>query len=156
LYMPENQRFITMGAAHEEKSRRDVLVTKKRDILSSKRSENISRERSRWQHEERKYVASDARMKMFRETGKKAMRNKSSVPFDPVNHRFKDGLDAQRMVHMENNFKYRAEVRKDRLYSKANGRFNPITGVEKIKNPVRQRPVTPPNLKHIPKWKRNC
>eukprot|EP00471_Norrisiella_sphaerica_P002893 CAMPEP_0184479488 /NCGR_PEP_ID=MMETSP0113_2-20130426/1197_1 /TAXON_ID=91329 /ORGANISM="Norrisiella sphaerica, Strain BC52" /LENGTH=203 /DNA_ID=CAMNT_0026857587 /DNA_START=162 /DNA_END=770 /DNA_ORIENTATION=+ len=152
FYLAENQRFVSTGAATEEKSLRDQRLAQKKELFHAKRSVNINRERTRWKAEEKKYIHSDRRMQRFRETGQKAVTNKLSVPYDTINHKFKDGLDAERLGFKEKYYKYRADTRKDRLYSRANGRFNPITGAEVIRTAPTQKPATPPNLKHLPAW----
>ncbi|GAB5366705.1 hypothetical protein AAMO2058_001166600 [Amorphochlora amoebiformis] len=154
LHVTEHDRFRTGGATLAMKEERDRQRVKKSQQISNWRRRNLDRTNGLKEKREKKAQNELKRMQLFREAGMKALKNQSSVPYDTLNHRFKDNLDGKRLAHREDKCRYRAKMRQNNLYQKQNGKFNPITGKINRETVVPQRPATPPNLKHLPIWQR--
>jgi len=132
-YMPDADRFICGGfdVAGEEKVARERTYVNQQLRYEMRRDINAQREEDRWNSIDSKAKADQAKWDAFRESGLKARRNKSSVPFNPITLGYNDGKDGDRLRHQDAVVKYRAGMRAQNLLNRNNMcGFNPVTGAE--------------------------
>ena len=80
------EEFLARKAKHEEKQLQ----------YDQKRVSRVEREEARWQAIEEKKAEEEKYWDDQRESGAKAMKNNSCVPYDAITLRYNDGLDGDR------------------------------------------------------------
>lgn len=127
-YMADAERFHT-DTAGEAKIEREAKNTRQRMIVDQKRFDHLEKDEKRWQKLEQKQVDEDAKWDRHREEGVKALRNKSSVPFDPITLRYNADPAGEQLKHSDNQVKQRAAMRAVSLRNNScRSGVNPITG----------------------------
>jgi hypothetical protein len=132
-FIPEAERFICGGfdIAREEKERR-IGSYDHRNVVNEKRREaSAVRDEGRWQKIDDKARKEEDMWSRYREHGGKARRNKSSVPFNPVNLGYNQGRDGENLRKNDLELRHRDAMRADYLRQRGNAAgYNPITGEE--------------------------
>jgi hypothetical protein len=114
------EEFLARKAKHEEKQLQ----------YDQKRVSRVEREEARWQAIEEKKAEEEKYWDDQRESGAKAMKNNSCVPYDAITLRYNDGLDGDRLRYDDEKVRYRAALRSQNLMRCGDTRtgYNIISG----------------------------
>jgi len=136
-YIPEAERFITDIAAIE-KSDRDGAFARKQQIHFNKRLQRAENEEQRWRTIEMQHNIEETRMAEMRDNATFARSNKTSMPYNPINLRYDDGQDGDRLRYSDESLRYRGALRAEHLQQRMTSTgYNPITGevIQKVTVP---------------------
>lgn len=136
-YIPEAERFITDIAAIE-KTDRDSAFAKKEQMHYNKRMQRAENEEQRWRTIEMQHKIEEQRMAAMREESTFARSNKTSMPYNPINLRYDDGTDGDRLRYSDDSLRYRGALRAEHLQQRMTSTgYNPITGemIQKVSVP---------------------
>lgn len=75
----------------------------------------IEREEARWKSIEEKKLEEERYWDQQRESGAKALKNNSCVPYDAITLRYNDGIDGDRLRYDDEKVRYRAALRSQNL-----------------------------------------
>jgi hypothetical protein len=127
-YMSDADRFHT-DVAGEEKNRRDEVLTRQRMVEDRRRMDNAQREEQRWRTMDHQHQREIEKVERDRQEGTKSLRNKSSVPFDPVTLGYNNSAAGEHLRQKDIDIKQRANARAKNLHFHVNRNgVNPITG----------------------------
>lgn len=127
-YIPEADRFIT-DVAGVEKSERDQAITKSEQIVYAKRMERAEAESKRWGTIQLQHELEAKRMQDMRDNASFARSNKTSMPYNPINLRYDDGTDGDRLRFSDENLRYRGALRAEHLQARQTSTgYNTLTG----------------------------
>lgn len=127
-YISEADRFIT-DIAGVAKVERDAAVRKREQQHYSKRIERARKEEQRWGQIELQHNMEQQRMDDMRDNYSYARSNKTSMPYNPINLRYDDGADGDRLRYSDESLRYRGALRADHLQRRMTSTgYNPITG----------------------------
>jgi len=143
-YIAESERFITDIAA-VAKNERDAEFTKREQMHFNKRMNKADAEEKRWRTIEMQHKLEEDRMKDMRENSTFARSNKTSMPYNPINLRYDDTNDGDRLRYSDDSLRHRGALRAEHLQQRSTSTgFNPITG-EMIQR------VSVPDAPHLPR-----
>ena len=129
-YISEVERFETDFAV-EEKRKRDDKLNLARARVEYQRIAHAQKEDHRWKRHEKEAVADEEKFDRWRESGEKARRNKSSVPYNPLTLRYDDTPDGDMLKAADMACLKRAELRRRMLRVRmSNLPYDPITHKE--------------------------
>jgi len=142
-YIPEAERFIT-DIASIEKNERDALFAKKQQQQYTKRMGRADAEEQRWRTIEMTHQMEAAKLSEMRENSTFARSNKTSMPYNPINLRYDDGTDGERLRYSDDSLRYRGALRAEHLQQRMTSTgYNPITGEVIQKVTVPNAPMMP-------------
>mmetsp|Transcript_6894 Transcript_6894/g.16429 ORF Transcript_6894/g.16429 Transcript_6894/m.16429 type:complete len:225 (-) Transcript_6894:71-745(-) len=145
-YIPEADRFHT-DVAGEEKLLRDARVARGEQIISARREANAAREGERWARIDAAARNEAERWDEIRETGERAKRNKSSVPYNPLTLEYHESHEGLKLRYADDLVRYRAAQRAYTLQSHdVSTDYNPISGGALAKPTPPARPPAPDGL----------
>jgi len=136
-YIPEADRFIT-DIAVVEKAERDAAFAKKQQQQYSKRMQRAETEDQRWRTIEVQHQLEATRLSDMRDNSTFARSNKTSMPYNPINLRYDDGHDGDRLRFSDESLRYRGALRAEHLQQRMTSTgYNPITGevIQKVTVP---------------------
>lgn len=127
-YISEADRFVTDVAA-VQKLERDAEVAKREEMHYKKRLEKAEKEEQRWGSIELAHQIEQKRMEDMRDNLSHARSNKTSMPYNPINLRYDDGSDGDRLRFSDESLRYRGALRAEHLQRRMTSTgYNPITG----------------------------
>lgn len=127
-YMSDANRFHS-DTAGEAKGMRNKSIQRREQITNVKRNRTMDREEQRWKSMEHGRQVEEQKWDRHRQEGLKALRNKSSVPFDPITLTYNKTSAGEQLRHSDNMVKHRANLRSQNLAAHNNrSGINPITG----------------------------
>jgi len=139
-YIPEEQRFVT-DAASVNKGERDAAVQKREQMFYDRRVIKAQNEEERWRTIEVKHQMEERRMKEQRDNFSFARSNKTSMPYNPINLRYDNGQDGDRLRFSDDNLRYRGALRAEHLQRRGTSTgYNVLTGEEIPRVHVPTRP----------------
>merc|ERR1719230_1647499 len=142
-YITEADRFVTDIAA-VVKNERDAEIAKREQIHYNKRLSKVDREEKRWRTIEMEHQVDQQRWDDMRENGTFSRSNKTSMPYNPINLRYDDGNDGDRLRFSDESLKYRGALRAEHLQRRgASTPHNPITGAPIAPVHVPTKPAKP-------------
>mmetsp|Transcript_28613 Transcript_28613/g.73388 ORF Transcript_28613/g.73388 Transcript_28613/m.73388 type:complete len:212 (+) Transcript_28613:35-670(+) len=142
-YITEAERFVTDAAALN-KADRDAAVNRKAEIDYNKRIIKAENEERRWRTIEVHHQIEQDRMKAARESASFARSNKTSMPYNPINLRYDDGNDGDRLRYSDESLRYRGALRAEHLQRRATSTgYDPITGAPISRVHVPSAPMKP-------------
>ena len=143
-YIADSDRFVT-DAAGLFKAERDQAFAKKERQYYQKRVDKATAEEQRWRTIEMQHQIEQKRMDEMRENFSYARSNKTSMPYNPINLRYDDGNDGDRLRFSDESLRYRGALRAEHLQRRATSTgYNPITG-EAMKPVHVPEPPAPPS-----------
>ena len=80
-----------------------------------------------------------AKLSEMRENSTFARSNKTSMPYNPINLRYDDGTDGERLRYSDDSLRYRGALRAEHLQQRMTSTgYNPITGevIQKVTVPA--------------------
>lgn len=113
-FLADADRFHT-DTSGEEFLQRQKQYTKDQRRNDRIRIGRVEREEGRWKAIEEAKEAEEKYWDEQRESGEKARKNNSCVPYDTVTLRYNDGLDGDRMRFDDEKVRYRAALRSQNL-----------------------------------------
>jgi len=129
-YISEAERF-TSDIAGVNKAERDAEVSKREQIFHNRRVRKADNEEERWRTIEVKHQIEQKRLEEMRENYSYARSNKTSMPYNPINLRYDDGADGDRLRFSDDSLRYRGALRAEHLQRRGSSTpWNPITGDE--------------------------
>jgi len=146
MYASETDRLGGSKSEKELRSERLERYKKDRVLLERKRVDMADKEEERWKRMADEKKAVQKKLDDLQLT-QKAKRNKQSMPYNPITLEYHDGLDGQRLKHVDDSVVYRAVVRQRVLQAKSTGTHNPLTGLPVQLTPLPTRPETPDALR---------
>jgi len=127
-YIPEAERFIT-DIASVEKNERDSEFAKREQMHYNRRMNKAEAEERRWRTIEMQHEIEETRLSEMRQNSTFARSNKTSMPYNPINLRYDDGNDGDRLRFSDESLRYRGALRAEHLQSRNSSTgYNPITG----------------------------
>jgi len=142
-YITEADRFVT-DIAGKNKEEREVEFAKKEQMYYNRRLNRADREEERWRTIEVKHQIEQKRLEEMRENYSYARSNKTSMPYNPINLRYDDGSDGDRLRFSDESLRYRGALRAEHLQRRgASTAHNPITGEVMRKVHVPDKPPPP-------------
>ena len=136
-YITEADRFVTDVAA-VQKLERDAAFEKKEKQLYAKRMDRAEGEEKRWRTIEVEHQIEQRRMDEMRADFAYARSNRTSMPYNPINLRYDDGADGDRLRYSDESLRYRGALRAEHLQRRSTTTgYNPITGapIERVHVP---------------------
>ena len=141
-YITEADRFVTDAAA-VNKAERDDAVAKREQMFYNRRINRAENEQQRWRTIEMQHQIEQKRLEEMRDNQAFARSNKTSMPYNPINLRYDDGHDGDRLRYSDESLRYRGALRAQHLQMRmtSNG-YNPITGtpLDRVHVPEAPRP----------------
>ena len=129
-FISEAERFVT-DIAGVNKAEREAEVHKRETMYHNKRIVKAEKEEERWRSIEVRHQVEQNRMSEMRENVSYARSNKTSMPYNPINLRYDEGADGDRLRYSDESLRYRGALRAEHLQRRgASTPFNPITGIE--------------------------
>jgi len=145
-YIPEADRFHT-DVAGEERLAREARIVRSEQIVSARREANAMREGERWARIDAAAREEAERWDEIRETGERAKRNKSSVPYNPLTLEYHESDDGLKLRYADDLVRFRAAQRAYTLQGHdVSTDYNPITGGDLSKPTPPSRPPPPDGL----------
>ena len=95
-------------------------------------------EEQRWRTIEMHHQIEEQRMAAMRDESTFARSNKTSMPYNPINLRYDDGTDGDRLRYSDESLRYRGALRAEHLQQRMTSTgYNPITGemIQKVSVP---------------------
>ena len=141
-FITEADRFVTDIAA-VVKNERDASINKKEQVYYNKRLDKVDREEKRWRTIEMEHQVDQQRWDDMRENGTFSRSNKTSMPYNPINLRYDDGHDGDRLRFSDESLRFRGALRAEHLQRRMTSTgYNPITGapIERVTVPDAPRP----------------
>lgn len=136
-YISEADRFVTdIAAVH--KTERDADVAKREQMFYGRRIARAEKEEQRWGTIELQHQLEQKRLEDMRENASYARSNKTSMPYNPINLRYDDGSDGDRLRYSDESLRYRGALRAEHLQRRMTSTgYNPITGapIERVHVP---------------------
>ena len=143
-YIGEADRFVT-DIAGVMKEEREAEVAKREGMYHNRRMQRAESEDQRWSGIEQRHTIEQARLEEMRENYSYARSNKTSMPYNPINLRYDDGADGDRLAYSDQSMQYRGQLRADFIQRRnASTPYNPITNEEIRRVIVPARPQPPP------------
>merc|ERR1719164_10044 len=99
---------------------------------------NAGKEEERWRTIEVKHQIEQKRLDEMRENYSYARSNKTSMPYNPINLRYDDGHDGERLRYSDESLRYRGALRAEHLQRRMTSTgYDPITGtpIERVHVP---------------------
>jgi|EP00966_Prymnesium_polylepis_P028177 hypothetical protein len=101
-------------------------------------------EEQRWRTIEMTHQMEAAKLSEMRENSTFARSNKTSMPYNPINLRYDDGTDGERLRYSDDSLRYRGALRAEHLQQRMTSTgYNPITGEVIQKVTVPNAPMMP-------------
>jgi len=142
-YITEADRFVTDAAA-VNKAERDASVNHKEQINYNKRMVRAENEERRWRTIETQHQLEQRRLEEMRENHSFARSNKTSMPYNPINLRYDDGNDGDRLRYSDESLRYRGALRAEHLQRRQTSTgYDPITGTPIDRVHVPSAPARP-------------
>lgn len=142
-YITEAERFVTDAAA-VNKAERDAAVNKKEGIHYNRRVLRAEAEEVRWRTIEMQHQMEQKRLEDMRENHSFARSNKTSMPYNPINLRYDDGNDGERLRYSDESLRYRGALRAEHLQRRMTSTgYDPITGMAIERVHVPEKPLRP-------------
>ena len=142
-YISEADRFITdIAAVH--KTERDADIAKREQMFYGRRMQRADKEEKRWGTIELHHQLEQKRLEDMRENFSYARSNKTSMPYNPINLRYDDGNDGDRLRFSDESLRYRGALRAEHLQRRMTSTgYNPITGapIERVHVPDAPAPT---------------
>jgi len=113
-FLADADRFHT-DTSGEEYLDRKASYQKKATQYDNIRVGRIEREEARWKSIEEKKLEEERYWDEQRESGAKALKNNSCVPYDAITLRYNDGIDGDRLRYDDEKVRYRAALRSQNL-----------------------------------------
>ena len=126
-YISEADRFIT-DIAGVQKTERDAEVRKREQQHYNKRIERAQKEEQRWGQIELQHNMEQQRMDDMRDNYSYARSNKTSMPYNPINLRYDDGADGDRLRYSDEACDTAARSAPTTCSGMTSTGYNPITG----------------------------
>merc|ERR550514_1759498 len=107
-------------------------------MYNSRRVNRAEREEERWRTIEVRHQIEQKRLDEMRENYSYARSNKTSMPYNPINLRYDDGSDGDRLRYSDESMRYRGALRAEHLQRRMTSTgYNPITGapIERVHVP---------------------
>lgn len=126
------------------KAERDMAYAKKEQMFHDRRMGRADSEEERWKNIESQHTLEQARLEEMRDNHSHARSNKTSMPYNPINLRYDDGMDGERLRYSDESLRYRGALRAEHLQRRMTSTgYNPITGdsIERVHVP---QPPDPP------------
>jgi hypothetical protein len=136
-YIADADRFVTDGVALN-KMERDAAVNKKEQMFYNRRMVRSQNEEVRWRTIETQHQMEQRRLEEMRENHSFARANKTSMPYNPINLRYDDGHDGERLRYSDESLRYRGALRAEHLQRRMTSTgYDPITGapIERVHVP---------------------
>jgi len=144
-YITEADRFRTdVAAVH--KAERDASMEKVEQQYYRKRLDKAEKEEQRWRTIEVKFQMEAQRQEEARKNLAHASSNKTSMPYNPINLRYDNGADGDRLRFSDESLRYRGALRAEHLQRRTTSTgYNPITGapIERVHVPEQPRAPQP-------------
>jgi len=142
-YISEADRFVTdIAAVH--KTERDADVAKREQMFYGRRIQRAEKEEQRWGTIELQHQLEQKRLEDMRENASYARSNKTSMPYNPINLRYDDGSDGDRLRYSDESLRYRGALRAEHLQRRMTSTgYNPITGAPIERVHVPDAPAAP-------------
>merc|ERR1719152_751686 len=110
-------------------------------MYHNRRIRKADNEEERWRTIEVKHQIEQKRLEEMRENYSYARSNKTSMPYNPINLRYDEGQDGDRLRFSDESLRYRGALRAEHLQRRgASTPHNPITGAPITKVHVPQPP----------------
>ena len=126
------------------KGERDTAYAKKEQMFHQRRMGRAENEEKRWRSIEMQHQLEQKRLEDMRDNYSFARSNKTSMPYNPINLRYDDGHDGDRLRYSDESLRYRGALRAEHLQRRMTSTgYNPITGdsIERVHVPA---PPVPP------------
>ena len=138
-YINESERFIT-DIAGVNKAEREAEFEKREQNFHNQRMKRAEAEEERWAAIEERHQVEQKRLEEMRDNYSYARSNKTSMPYNPINLRYDDGADGDRLRYSDETLRYRGALRAEHLQRRASSTpHNPITGepIQRVHVPVK-------------------
>jgi len=127
-HIGEADRFVT-DVAQCHKAERDAENQKRETMFYNKRLNYADKEEQRWRTLEVQHQLEQKRLNDMRDNHTYARSNKTSMPYNPINLRYDDGKDGDRLRYSDESLRYRGALRAEHLQRRTTSTgYNPITG----------------------------
>lgn len=127
-HISEKDRFIT-DIAGVNKIEREQEVAKREQMYHNRRVKKAEMEEERWRTIETRFNLDMAREAEQRQNAAYARSNKTSMPYNPINLRYDDGVDGDRLRYSDASMLHRGALRSEHLQRRGMSTpFHPITG----------------------------
>jgi len=120
------------------KGERDTAYAKKEQMFHQRRMGRAENEEKRWRSIEMQHQLEQKRLEDMRDNYSFARSNKTSMPYNPINLRYDDGHDGDRLRYSDESLRYRGALRAEHLQRRMTSTgYNPITGdaIERVHVP---------------------
>ena len=141
-YINEADRFVT-DIAGVNKQEREAEVQKREAMYHNRRMQRADKEEERWRSIEVRHQIEQKRLEEMRDNYSYARSNKTSMPYNPINLRYDDGADGDRLRFSDESLRYRGALRAEHLQRRgASTPHNPITHapIDKVHVPAPPQP----------------
>ena len=121
-----------------QKVERDADIAKREQMFYGRRINRADKEEKRWGTIELQHQLEQKRLEDMRENYSYARSNKTSMPYNPINLRYDDGSDGDRLRFSDESLRYRGALRAEHLQRRMTSTgYNPITGapIERVHVP---------------------
>jgi len=143
-YINEADRFVTDIAA-VNKAERESENAKREQMYHGRRMNRAYNEEERWRTIEMMHQIEQKRMEQNRENYAYARSNKTSMPYNPINLRYDDGADGDRLRYSDESLRYRGALRAEHLQRRSQSTgYDPISGIGRQGVHVPDPPPRPP------------
>ena len=127
-YIADADRFVTDVAA-VDKAERDAEFAKREQMFYNRRVNNVEKEERRWRTIEMHHQLEQRRVEEMRENHSFARSNRTSMPYNPINLRYDEGPDGDRLRFSDESLRYRGAQRAEHLQRRMTSTgYDPITG----------------------------
>jgi hypothetical protein len=128
-YIANADRFVT-DVAGLDKAERDADFAKREQMFYNKRVQKVENEERRWRTIEMQYQLEQRRIEESRENHSFARSNRTSMPYNPINLRYDEGRDGDRLRYSDESLRYRGAQRAEHLQRRMTSTgYDPITGM---------------------------
>jgi len=143
-YITEADRFVTDIAA-VNKAEREAEHAKREQMFHGRRMNRATNEEERWRVIEMMHQMEQQRLDQNRANYSYARSNKTSMPYNPINLRYDDGADGDRLRYSDESLRFRGAQRAEHLQRRSQSTaYDPITARPRQAVHVPDPPARPP------------
>ncbi|KAL0232053.1 hypothetical protein PCE1_003049 [Barthelona sp. PCE] len=124
-YIQESERFSS-NFTNYHKEQRDADINRRNESLQARRNHSLRRDEQRFQQLEENYKRDERKVEFLQQRQK----TRRSEAFNPITLELNDNAQGQELAHQDDMSLDRMKRRRVELYTRSNGRYNPITGEE--------------------------
>jgi hypothetical protein len=153
-FLADADRFHS-DTAGEEFLERKAKFERKQQIYNNTRERRAENEETRWSKIEESKEVEERYWAGQRESGVKAMKNKSCVPYDPLTLQYNDSHDGEKLRYADDMVRYRANIRAENIVKHGDTRcgYNIINGINNQPMGMMKQPNQSEYLKHYEEQK---